>query len=373
MQSRQVLFKGADLLVTAQIDLNPGSIVISFTNLNSSKTTGFAETFLTSHNISNVCFIAMRDHWWQSAEMPRALSIVRSLAKAFPNRITYGTSMGAYGALNFAEELEATRVLAFAPQASPDQTVTPFEKRWVERRSKIVPIHDNLWKRRCRTAETTIVYDPYDADGRHVEIINNPNIRHVRIPYTGHHIITFIGQTRLLKGAVLATFQGNDPWFTLIPALLRARRNFPQYWFNMASNAAKRGRTKLAATLLQRAAELPMKDYAQAQRLAKEFEALGLWDEALAALDVAQAFPQCKEWPILQHRSRILEKSRSPVENYEALKVLCAHSQRSDVELKRFAQAALRVGKLEEARNAAREIISDQDFVDHVVKKAETV
>lgn len=67
-------------------------------------------------------FVAARPDWYPAAGMRQALAAPRLAAAlaAHPRRLTYGFSMGGYGAMRYAGEIGAEACIALAPQWSID-------------------------------------------------------------------------------------------------------------------------------------------------------------------------------------------------------------------------------------------------------------
>jgi S-formylglutathione hydrolase FrmB len=68
--------------------------------------------------------------WFQYRDFDLVTKAVRALTRSAEHVLSYGSSMGGYGAIRFADAVGATQVLAFSPQYSIDRRVMPQEIRW---------------------------------------------------------------------------------------------------------------------------------------------------------------------------------------------------------------------------------------------------
>ena len=74
----------------------------------------------------NTVFVTSRGaHWYQYKDSPAAGRAVREYCTKYGRVITYGESMGAYGALAFSRLIEPNLVLAYSPQFSLDPVKVP--------------------------------------------------------------------------------------------------------------------------------------------------------------------------------------------------------------------------------------------------------
>ncbi len=147
----------------------------------------YAAGFLAKRDIAHINIFAHWNHWFQVEDMAAALEKVRELTVDSAERIVYGSSMGGFGAMQFGDALQASKVIAFAPQYSMDPEKAPFETRYVGDVDRIVAnwrmrrpegtvngafIHDTVDAVRL-PEQTYVIYDPgLSADAAHVELIS---------------------------------------------------------------------------------------------------------------------------------------------------------------------------------------------------------
>lgn len=252
MQS-ELLFSGDDLVVRG-VDCNSDCIVISFSPLSSRskipplELTGFGESMLRAKGVSHVVVIARSNHWWQTDEMTAALAAIMAwLAPRRAGRFitTYGASMGAYGALLFADRLKATNALALAPQFSIDPKKVPEERRWPTHSQRLTFFDDDLNGSTTGPAAKFILYDPYSEDRQHADLFKGPSIRKVRVCFASHAVGGFLNSTRELSSVMAAMFNGKLSQARLEKIVARAfdkRRKSEAYYAGMLRHYSRQMR-----------------------------------------------------------------------------------------------------------------------------------
>ena len=56
------------------------------------------------------------------------MNSLKFILEQYEDVLTYGSSMGAFAALTYADHLGATKVIAFCPQSSRHPVICPWEK-----------------------------------------------------------------------------------------------------------------------------------------------------------------------------------------------------------------------------------------------------
>ncbi len=146
----------------------------------------FGEAFLTRRRMSYIAVRSAFNDWFQGPIEP-AITQVKA-AVCGRRAIGYGSSMGAYAALNFAPDLGLERSVCFVPQFSIDARKAPFETRWRSEAACLDFHSDGISDHAGHQA--TIVYDPlHQRDAQHVELIAQTHrVRRVEIPAAGHDV-----------------------------------------------------------------------------------------------------------------------------------------------------------------------------------------
>lgn len=158
----------------------------------------FGEAFLKAAGISAVHVMGRSEDWYQYPDIAEALAALRAALAGAKRIVTYGSSMGGYAALRFADAVGATGVLALSPQYSVDPLKVPFEQRWLQDGARIHWRSEIDGRLTC-AVPAVVAYDPCDDDGRHVELIA-AEIAVTRLPLRrwGHPVTTALADTGLL-------------------------------------------------------------------------------------------------------------------------------------------------------------------------------
>jgi pimeloyl-ACP methyl ester carboxylesterase len=239
---RVCLFQGEEVTVFAKLTTGFSFVVATFSGRSADSKdaiteTGAAEGFMDKNGISAVYFLAKSNIWWQTEEFPQALNVVRAILDKlnFGEVVTYGSSMGGYGALLAAGSLGARRVVCAAPQYTIDPSVVPWETRYKRDARKIKFISRPL-ENYMGDAEVIILSDPfYDTDQRHVKLIGrNRVVQHLHVPFAGHAVLPMLSQLGVISQTINAALRGTINVGTYRRNLRTARCG---HWFALAGAA----------------------------------------------------------------------------------------------------------------------------------------
>ena len=131
---------------------------------------GFGEAFFARHGISAIFVNGCGNHWYQYPDMIEALGTIRYALRTCPNIMTYGSDMGGYAAIRFAEHVGATAALALSPQYSCDPAKVRFETIW-EEQTRQIRWRPELDGRIATTIRPIVVHAVGGNDGRHAALI----------------------------------------------------------------------------------------------------------------------------------------------------------------------------------------------------------
>lgn len=252
------LFESADLRLVHQAGDRAGSVVVTFSSLNMHDYP-FGDVFFAKHGVQAYHFVATWNHWWQPASVREAVAaLVRILAEAGHSRIvTYGSSMGAYGAAMYASELGAQAVLMLAPQWTADPARAPHEKRWAAEARQISFLHDDMGANISTAARKYLVYDPASEDRAHARLYGGvANTVLLPCPDGGHVIGHTLQQSDLLTGLVMEVLDGEIDLARWRDRWVQARRRSGRYWYELGKRAMRHRRPALGLSCLSRAVEL---------------------------------------------------------------------------------------------------------------------
>lgn len=192
-----------------------------------------------------------RNDWFLNPDLEAALDTVAALASDYDSTVTYGFSMGGYGALRFANAAGAVRAVVISPQASPLPSRAPFERRWWQDRQMCDPALDDLSHLSDPEAPDVVaVHDPFQtADRLHVALLraNCARLFALPLPFGGHPATQTILEGDRLGAFAAATL--NDPLdrAALLAPHKRARRKAGTYADGLARAREKRaGRAAVA-------------------------------------------------------------------------------------------------------------------------------
>lgn len=242
---------------------------------------GFGEEFLRQSGVSAIHVMGRSEDWYQYPEMAEAMAAVRAATAGAERVMTYGSSMGAYAALRFADAAGANAVLAISPQYSIDPARVPFETRWLQDGRRIVfrPEIDGRLTCACRPL---IVYDSTGHDERHVRLIAAEiEADLVGLRYVHHPATTYLNEMRLLGPLVFDLLAGALDLETFRAEAIARRRDSAVYLSRLAElQPASRGETGrgIASLALKRAPHNPMALTALAAYLTRA----GEHDQAIA-------------------------------------------------------------------------------------------
>ena len=241
---------------------------------------GFAEDFAADRGISIVAFLARGNDWFQYRDMHAALAVARDALAGAERIVTYGSSMGAYAAIRFADALGASGCLAISPQYSNDRRKVPFETRWADDGRRIRWLRTIDGPIAC-SFRPVVISDGHGHDGRHVGMIaRDIPIDFVSLPFTGHPVSTYLGDVGVLEQAVLTILDGSFDPVGFHREVERSRRTSAVYLCQLAKQQP-RWRLRLAVALARRAVAQAPGNLLAIHVLADKLTAAGAHAEAL--------------------------------------------------------------------------------------------
>jgi pimeloyl-ACP methyl ester carboxylesterase len=304
------LFRSNDLLVR-QVGGHDGRCCVvtfdSFTDLRTLDRPGFGEAFFLHHGIDAVHVLSRENDWYHYPEMAEAMGCVAAAAVGYRRVVTYGSSMGAYAAIRFAGLVGAHAILALSPQYSIDPAVVPWERRWLESGRHF----NRRWEQTLdfpAVGEAYVVFDPEQADGRHIaRLAENFRFEPIAIPFGGHPISAMLAEVGLLQQLILDICAGQFDLPAFLQRVLERQTLSAHYLINQAARLPARQRPRRLAAIRE-AWQLAPDNLGVINRLAIEHRFARQFAEALDlhrhALDLAPGHPN-----MLLEYSITLEKS----------------------------------------------------------------
>lgn len=195
----------------------------------------FAEHFLREHRIDAVHVINRTNVWYAYDDFDAALEQIRRAVKRYQRVLTYGSSMGGYAAIRWAQTLGARTAIAISPQYSVSKRLAPFEHRWSALVRGISSI-ENEPRHGSLSVTPIVFYDPADRDALHFDLIkaNYPSTLAVAMRHSGHPAGAMLSETRLLSKAILSIVSGSFDEAEFERLVRGRRQQSGQYLFTLA-------------------------------------------------------------------------------------------------------------------------------------------
>lgn len=281
-----IIYRSPQLLVKAAHRGSDCCVVTfdSFTDTTELDRSAFGEEFLAKHRISAVHVVNGRNHWYHEPDWREAVGAAREAAFSYARILTYGSSMGGYAALRFADHIGANGVLAFSPQYSIDPRKAPFENRWPKsRRRKWLP---ELSGPLSSAIPSVVVYDAtIEPERLHAErIAEEMSVQTLILPHAGHHTAAFLSECGLLSDFVLQMAAGQPDLIAIGRQAKSRRKQSLHYLIALSDSAWRRKRSITALAIARRATDMAPVSPISWHHLGQLLSNLEKHDEALSAV-----------------------------------------------------------------------------------------
>lgn len=253
---------------------------------------GYAENFLLERGFDVLTLKCNVNNWFQDISREQLRDAIAGRLPDYDFVVCYGSSMGGYAAIYFAEIVKANVVIALSPQYSIDPKIVDFDQRWAGSAAKITFKHQPLDAILAHTgAAIYVVYDPHNDDAKHAAAMQAASNRiiPVEIPYSGHPSGVALQQVGLLAGLFDSLVEGRIP--PLRRDMRAQRTQSAQYLFGLAQSCVRHGHKAAALSLLERAVATDGAHVEIRMAYCHQLHAQGRVHEALAVLR--------EYWPIL--------------------------------------------------------------------------
>jgi hypothetical protein len=178
-------------------------------------------------------------------------SFISASSISYIKRVSYGSSMGAYAAIQFSRALKIDIVLALSPQFEIDQ---PYDQRWQSLAQQIefqYRIDSNAVSDSCKYF---VAYDPKNEDTVHIQklsaLIDEPRLIEIRTPYSGHPSTTYLFETGLIQSIALSVLQHA----TFDHSSIRTNRKHSKtYLYELSKRLTLKNKNKSALIAINRA------------------------------------------------------------------------------------------------------------------------
>jgi tetratricopeptide (TPR) repeat protein len=219
---------------------------------------GYAGEFAVAHGFDLIAIKTSADDWYQSLSN-EAFNVVEDFLTSVPQyelRATYGSSMGGYAAIVFANDLKADIAFALSPQFDITQE---WDKRWSSYAKNLSPLRTVTPETVRQQCKYCIAYDPTDNDRLHFkkfeEIIPATLLQSIKVPGAGHPVGYFLQAANATKDLAQAIFNGSEAPIVR-DKIRRTRPNYANYFYNLSIHCSRRGKHAWAKMLNDRAIKL---------------------------------------------------------------------------------------------------------------------
>jgi Flp pilus assembly protein TadD len=272
---------------------------------------GFGEAWLRTQQISAIHVLGRAEDWYQYEDLSEALAVVRQAVKDASRVITYGSSMGGYAAVRFADAVGAHAALALSPQYTLDPEIASHDRRWSQDANRIEWLK-GLNGPLAVDANVVLAFDPRGLDGWHGQRIAEETGAHqIRLPFTAHPVTSFLSEIGLLGELVLGVLHDVLDARTFQREARRRKRDSGVYLGEMAGLQPER-RRPLALALARRAVEVSPSNHHARLSLARLLLHSGAHDEALVLFEGLVADSGRALTYLVDHGQALAKAGRSP-------------------------------------------------------------
>ncbi|MGV3549911.1 hypothetical protein [Rhizobium sp.] len=285
MTKPDIVFDGSVYRIRARIAKSASPLIVTFAHYNPRPTAdgeGYGEAYLAKRGYDFVCIHTKANDWYQSDEFDDVVRVVRPLTSG-RRAVGYGGSMGGYGAINHAQALGLTSVVAVCPQFAIGR-LAPWEYRWKSDAEAIAFKRHNMEIPQLR--EGIILCDPWCMDGVHARhIMRHQALKVIPVYGSDHHPGVVLNQCGVLDELMQAAFVGDICWQDFQQRYRRGRAKSMTWLLCMGEQLAHRRHPKMAMRLADIARELGQPaDFDQARMLGSILFANGRPGDALASI-----------------------------------------------------------------------------------------
>ncbi|MBP0492518.1 hypothetical protein [Roseomonas indoligenes] len=158
----------------------------------------WGDTLARKSDLAAIGIVAKQPNWFPRASMEVLAENLESVLAGYAERVGYGFSMGAYGAVKYADLLGLTTIVALSPQSSINKADVGREDPRYTRHFR-PSLHSGMAisSGDC-LAPGYILFDPgHRGDTAHGERVMRAasELRRVPVPFTGHETVLAFAST----------------------------------------------------------------------------------------------------------------------------------------------------------------------------------
>lgn len=268
---------------------------------------GYGGELLLRNDFDVVAFKCAKNLWYQNLSVETITVVEHFIAThstRYIKRVGYGSSMGAYAAIQFSKSLKLDVVLALSPQFEIDKS---YDQRW-QAAAKLIHFQHRIDASTLSSdCKYFVAYDPKTEDIRHIEkyreLIGEQRLVEIQTPYSGHPSGPFLTETGLIQDFALSILRDGtaEPF-----QVNKHRKRSKTYLHELSKHLAFQKKNKSALIAINRAITIDSDAPGFHLDRSRVLENLGQLDAALSAIDKAIGIDQ--NAPDLHlHRSMILD------------------------------------------------------------------
>lgn len=156
----------------------------------------------------------------------------------FDEVFLYGSSMGGFAAMAFADAIPGSKVIAFNPQSTLDPLIVPWETRYEE--GRIQDWSGDFSDARIgatKAKSVFVAYDPlFEPDRKHINRLEEKNLIPFKMPLVGHVIANYMSEVGILSDFVEGALSG-ELSVSDCNRLARNRKKTPRYYYCLFNRA----------------------------------------------------------------------------------------------------------------------------------------
>lgn len=202
----------------------------------------WGDSYFRTKGISHIGVKPTWNNWYIHPPMEDIFLELRPFIEAYDQVMTYGSSMGGFAALTYADLVGADKVLAFCPQSSRNLEICPWEWNTAREKSEAVidhPYIDAVGNYAAAQKVYIITDLHFRRDRLHAERLVGDNVEIVSAPYIGHSVPLFLQPLKILGDIPINVL--NDKFSALdFHKSLRKRRSLKRYFNIMEKKTENR-------------------------------------------------------------------------------------------------------------------------------------
>ncbi len=257
VRTQRTIHSSENLLIQGEYFTTNGCVFVSFGTRDYAMEP-FGDAVFARYGLNVIHVMSRGPHWYQYPDLPQALEALATATAEFERVITYGASMGAYGALLFARRLKASLSIAYSPQYSIDPAKAPYEIRYRADAKAIQAehgfLHDDIGAGMNPAGRSLVLYDPHDLDIEHIRRLRACGpIEEVLVPFASHRPIVVLAEMGLASRLLVhAAADMLNP--KALRRDIRLHRNRSSTYLRAAARRLQRRQGAGTAELLRRTA-----------------------------------------------------------------------------------------------------------------------